>query len=205
MSMSEDKIWESLFTVVFKEKVSSNVHKACLDLFLPPPLGGGTSCPTDAVSCTSQVPTQPPPTSPAAHPPLRFVKALGPSVTKTPNSRLLLLLGADLLCRWARSHLFLGDFMPGQLHAAPGMTAAGKQKTWDRPLWGLSSADTWYLVIQLITALLLLRGKTETQEKRRKWGTEGMWPYDGRAHRVPRASPCYMHPTGTVVPGEGHC
>lgn len=50
-------------------------------------------------------------------------------------------------------------------------------------LWGLSSADTWYLVIQLITALLLLRGKTETQERRRKWGTEGMWPYDGRAHR----------------------
>lgn len=33
MSMVEDKIWESLFTVVFKEKVSSNIRKACLDLF----------------------------------------------------------------------------------------------------------------------------------------------------------------------------
>lgn len=94
---------------------------------------GRTSCPTNAVSYTSQVPTQPPPTSPAAHPPLCFVKAFGPSVMKTPNSMLLLLLGADPLCRWARSHLFLGNFMPGQLHAAPGMTAAGKQKTWDRP------------------------------------------------------------------------
>lgn len=110
-----------------------------------------------------------------------------------PNSMLLLLLEADPLCRQARSHLFLGGFMPGQLPAAPGMTAAGKQTTWDRPatapatcggtLVGLPSADTWYLVIQLVTAPLLLRGKTETQERRHKWGTKGMWPYDGRTHR----------------------
>lgn len=112
---------------------------------------------------------------------------------KTPNSMLLLLLEADPLCRQARSHLFLEGFMPGQLPAAPGMRAAGKQTTSDRPatapamrggtLVGLPSADTWYLIIQLVTAPLLLRGKTETQERRHKWGTEGMWPYDDRTHR----------------------
>ena len=32
MSMSENKTWESLSTVVFKEKVASNVHKAYMDL-----------------------------------------------------------------------------------------------------------------------------------------------------------------------------
>lgn len=195
--MSEDKIWESLFTVVFKEKVSSNVHKACLDLFLPPPLGGRTSCPNDAISYISQVPTQPPPASPAAHPPLRFVKALGLSMKTTPNSILLLLLGADPLCRWTRSHLFLGDFMPGQLHAAPRMTAGGKQKTWDRPATAPATCgDTlgstlcrYQLCYEIpgnsptLAKREKLRGKTETQQRRRKWGTEGTWPYDVRAHR----------------------
>lgn len=60
-----------------------------------PPPGGKTYCPSDVFSYTSQAPTQPPPTAPAAHPLLCFT-------VNTPNS-MLLLLGASPLCRWARS------------------------------------------------------------------------------------------------------
>lgn len=98
--------------------------------FPSPPPGGRTYCPTDVFSYTSQVPTQPHPTAPAAHPLLCF----------TPNS-MLLLLGATPLCRWAWSHLFSGDFTPGQ--------QCPRHET----------ADTWYLITQWGSPTLLLRGQ----------------------------------------------
>lgn len=38
-------------------------------------------------------------------------------------------------------------------------------------------------LLRLGAALLLLRGKTEPQERRHKWGTEGVWPHDDEVHR----------------------
>lgn len=91
-------------------KMSPQMSTKLVGTFSLPPPGGRTYCPTDVFSYTSQAPAQPPPTASAAHPLLCFM-------VNTCNS-MLLLLGADPLCRWAQSHLFLEDFTPGQLCAA---------------------------------------------------------------------------------------
>lgn len=127
MSTSEGKIWESLFIAVSKGKVSSNVHKACLDLPSLPALGEELLVPT-MLSPTHHRPYSHTTSSNinSTHSPLHFVKALWPSVMKTPNSTLLLPFHG-------RSSLQMSKVpLVPRARAASGMTAAGKQKIWDR-------------------------------------------------------------------------
>lgn len=157
----------SLHTAVFKE--SPQISTKFVGIFSFPASGGRTYCPTGVFSYTPQVPTQPPPTAPAAH-------------LNTPNS-ILLLLGTSPLCRWAQSHLLLGDFIPGSSRRAGDLGQLqphGHLEILQDPAPAGTSPQSWYSPPLLVRGHLAASGRATSKMMMMEWwstsdtGMQGM-------------------------------